>query len=92
MAAGYLLAHTAASAFMALPISVVFLAIAGAIGALVHGLARSSRYTAQLSGDMEKLREAGVLLSVPLLDHLIIGKAAAGNGKPAFSSLVEVSS
>ena len=59
VAAGYLLAHTAAAAFVALPISVVFLAIVGAIGALVYGLARSSRYTAKLSEDMEKLREAG---------------------------------
>ena len=59
VAGGYLLASAAASAFMALPISVVFLAIVGAIGALVYGLARSSRYTAQLSEDMEKLREAG---------------------------------
>jgi TP901 family phage tail tape measure protein len=59
VAAGYLLAHTAASAFLALPISVVFLAIAGAVAFLVHGLSRSSRYTAQLSTDMEKLREAG---------------------------------
>ena len=59
VAGGYLLATAAASAFMALPISVVFLAIVGAIGALVYGLARSSRYTAQLSEDMEKLREAG---------------------------------
>ena len=38
----------------------------------------------------KKLREAGVLLSVPLLDHLILGRGA--NGKPAFCSLVEVSS
>lgn len=37
-----------------------------------------------------KLREAGELLSVPLLDHLILGRAAAGDGDPpAFLSLVE---
>ena len=56
-----------------------------------------------LSGDLtlskadiaatKKLREAGELLSVPLLDHLVLGKAAAGNcGPPAFVSLAEVSS
>lgn len=56
-----------------------------------------------LSGDLtpskadiaatKKLREAGELLSVPLLDHLILGKAAAGDGgPPAFVSLAEVSS
>lgn len=41
----------------------------------------------------KRLREAGDLLSVPLLDHLILGKPAAGNGgPPAFVSLAEVSS
>ena len=41
----------------------------------------------------KRLREAGELLSVPLLDHLILGKAVAGNGgPPAFVSLAEVSS
>ena len=41
----------------------------------------------------KRLREAGELLSVPLLDHLILGKAAAGNGgPPAFVSLAEVAS
>ena len=41
----------------------------------------------------KKLREAGELLSVPLLDHLILGRAAAGDGgPPAFVSLAEVSS
>ena len=40
----------------------------------------------------KKLREAGELLSVPLLDHLILGKAAAGDGgPPRFVSLAEVS-
>ena len=40
----------------------------------------------------KRLREAGELLSVPLLDHLILGKAAAGGGgPPAFVSLTEVS-
>ena len=40
----------------------------------------------------KKLREAGELLSVPLLDHLILGKAAARDGgPPTFISLVEVS-
>jgi len=38
----------------------------------------------------KKLREAGELLSVPLLDHLIIGRGT--DGKPAFCSLAEVSS
>ena len=37
----------------------------------------------------KKLREAGELLSVPLLDHLILGRGA--DGKPAFYSLAEVS-
>ena len=38
----------------------------------------------------KKLREAGVLLSIPLLEHLILGKAAAGDGgSPAFMSLAE---
>ena len=56
-----------------------------------------------LSGDLtpskadiaatKKLREAGELLSVPLLDHLVLGRAAAGDGgPPAFVSLAEVSS
>ncbi len=41
----------------------------------------------------KRLREAGELLSVPLLDHLILGNAAAGNGgSPRFVSLAEVSS
>ena len=41
----------------------------------------------------KKLREAGELLSVPLLDHLILGKAAARDGgPPTFISLAEVSS
>ena len=30
----------------------------------------------------KKLREAGELLSVPLLDHLVLGRAAAGDGGP----------
>jgi len=38
----------------------------------------------------KKLREAGELLSVPLLDHLILGRGAGG--RPAFRSLAEVSS
>ena len=38
----------------------------------------------------KKLREAGELLSVPLLDHLILGRGT--DGKPAFRSLAEVSS
>ena len=38
----------------------------------------------------KKLREAGELLSVPLLDHLVLGKAAAGDGgPPRFVSLAE---
>ena len=38
----------------------------------------------------KRLREAGDLLSVPLLDHLILGKPAAGDGgPPAFVSLAE---
>lgn len=56
-----------------------------------------------LSGDLtpskadiaatKKLREAGELLSVPLLDHLILGKAATRDGgPPAFVSLAEVAS
>ena len=37
-----------------------------------------------------RLKEAGDLLGVPLLDHLILGKAAAGDGgPPAFRSLAE---
>lgn len=40
----------------------------------------------------KKLREAGELLSVPLLDHLILGKVAGDGGPPAFVSLAEVSS
>ena len=38
----------------------------------------------------KELREAGELLSVPLLDHLILGRGAGG--RPAFRSLAEVSS
>jgi len=39
---------------------------------------------------MKRLREAGDLLSVTLLDHLILGKPAAGDGgPPAFASLAE---
>lgn len=38
----------------------------------------------------KKLREAGELLSIPLLDHLILGNAAAeGSGSPRFVSLAE---
>lgn len=38
----------------------------------------------------KRLREAGDLLSVPLLDHLILGKSAAGDGgPPRFVSLAE---
>ena len=37
-----------------------------------------------------KLRAAGDLLGVPLIDHLILGKPAAGDGgPPAFRSLAE---
>lgn len=37
-----------------------------------------------------KLREAGELLSVPLIDHLILGRAISGDGsQPAFRSLAE---
>ena len=37
-----------------------------------------------------KLREAGDLLNVPLLDHIILGHAtAADGGPPAFTSLAE---
>ena len=37
-----------------------------------------------------KLREAAALLDVPLIDHLIIGKAGGGEGgRPAFLSLAE---
>ena len=36
----------------------------------------------------KKLREAGELLSVPLLDHLILGRGTGG--RPAFRSLAEV--
>ncbi len=40
----------------------------------------------------KRLREAGELLSVPLLDHLVLGRAAAGDGGPPhFVSLLEVS-
>ena len=52
-----------------------------------------------LSGDLtpskadiaatKKLREAGELLSVPLLDHLVLGKAAGDGGPPRFVSLAE---
>ena len=38
----------------------------------------------------KKLREAGEFLSVPLLDHLILGRGA--DGRTAFRSLAEVSS
>ena len=38
----------------------------------------------------KKLREAGEFLSVPLLDHLILGRGAGG--RTAFRSLAEVSS
>lgn len=38
----------------------------------------------------KKLRESGELLSVPLLDHLILGKAATRDGgPPTFISLAE---
>ena len=37
-----------------------------------------------------KLREAAALLGVPLIDHLILGKAGDGaDGQPAFLSLAE---
>ena len=36
----------------------------------------------------KRLREAGELLSVPLLDHLILGRGTGG--RPAFRSLAEV--
>ena len=36
----------------------------------------------------KKFREAGELLSVPLLDHLILGRGTGG--RPAFRSLAEV--
>ena len=38
----------------------------------------------------KRLREAGELLSVTLIDHLILGKSAAGDGgPPTFASLAE---
>ena len=38
----------------------------------------------------KRLRKAGELLSVPFLDHLVLGRTAAGDGgPPAFVSLAE---
>ncbi len=57
VAGGYLLAAAAAKAFCAIPITWIFIALAGALVGVVMWLSKSAEYTAKLSEEAAKLRE-----------------------------------
>ena len=59
VAAGYLAASAAATAFCAIPITLILVAIVAALGGLVAYMASATKHTAQLSDEMEKLRDKG---------------------------------
>ena len=59
VAGGFLAASAAAKAFCALPIALIVVAIVGAIVGLVRHMVKANTYTAELSENMQKLREDG---------------------------------
>ena len=59
VAAGYLIASAAATAFCAIPVTWILIAVGAALVAVVYALSRAGKYTAQLSDKMRELREKG---------------------------------
>ena len=59
VAAGYLAASAAATAFCAIPITWILVAIVAALGGLCAYMASATKHTAQLSDEMTKLRDKG---------------------------------
>ena len=59
VAAGYLMASAAATAFCAIPITWILIAIVGALVGLCAYMASATKHTAQLSDEMTKLRDKG---------------------------------
>ena len=59
VAAGYLAASAAATAFCAIPITWILIAIVGALVGVCAYMASATKHTAQLSDEMSKLRDKG---------------------------------
>ena len=59
VAAGYLAASAAATAFCAIPITWVLVAIVAALGGLCAYMASATKHTASLADEMSKLRDKG---------------------------------
>ncbi len=59
VAAGYLAASAAATAFCAIPITWVLIAIVGALVGFTAYMASAAKHTAELSDEMQKMREKG---------------------------------
>lgn len=59
VAAGYLAASAAATAFCAIPITWILIAIVGALVGVCAYMANATKHTAQLSDEMQNLREKG---------------------------------
>lgn len=57
VAAGYLAASSAAAAFCAIPITWILVAIVASLGGMCAYLSKASKYTAELSDEMGRLRE-----------------------------------
>ena len=59
VAAGYLAASAAATAFCAIPITWILIGVVAALGGLCAYMASATKHTAQLSDEMGKLRDKG---------------------------------
>ncbi len=59
VAAGYLAASTAATAFCAIPITWVLIGVVAALGGLCAYMASATKHTANLSDEMSKMRDKG---------------------------------
>ena len=59
VAAGYVLATAAATAFCAIPVTWILIGIGAALVGVVYMLSQAGKYTAELSDKMETLREKG---------------------------------
>ena len=59
VAAGYLAASAAATAFCAIPITWILIGIVAALGGLCAYMASATKHTAELSDEMSKLRDKG---------------------------------
>ena len=59
VAAGYLAASAAATAFCAIPITWILVAIVGALAGMCAYMASATKHTARLSDEMSKLRDRG---------------------------------